>query len=103
MVGTSSLLEKHFDWVYFVAISGPEGRSWTTELRSEPHTSIEEWVQQALAHLRQHRIDKGLDLLGRAEALMPDPNASSVASVLYHRYLAVLAYAQYCREQFDAA
>ena len=103
MASTPSPFETRLDWVYFVANSGEEGQKWAREFYAEPHAAIEERMQRALNLLRQHRIVEGLELLRRVEESLPDPNSSSVASVLHHRYLAALAYAQYCCADFDAA
>lgn len=103
MASSSSLLEANFDWAYFVSISGEEGWRWTIELSLEPNASIEKRLQETLINLRQRCIVKGLELLAQAAALLRGQYSSSVTSALYHRYLAVLAYAQYCLEDFDSA
>lgn len=103
MASVPSLFETNFSWVYFITIASEEGRDWAREFRAEPHASLEEQMQQALSLLRQRRIGAGVDKLRRVEDALPASDSSSVASVLHHRYLAALAYAQYCREDFAAA
>jgi hypothetical protein len=103
MASEPSLFTTHFDWTYFISLSCEEGRRWTEEFRTEPCAVVEEQIQRSLDLLRQHRVDEGFEVLCRVEESLSDPDSSSIASVLRHRYLAALAYAQYCRESFDAA
>jgi len=102
MASELSLFTTHFDWVYFISLSGEEGRRWTEEFRAEPCATIEEQIQRSLDLLRLHRVAAGFEMLCQVEGSLPSPD-SSVASVLCHRYLAALAYAHYCCESFDAA
>jgi len=60
-------------------------------------------MQRSLDLFYNNRINEGWELLLHIEASFPDLPASAVASVLYHRFLAVSAYAHYCRGDFGRA
>lgn len=103
MANAQSSVETGPDWTYFVAISGEAGRKWVEEFSQGEPARLEDWLHQSLGLLYNRRLQEGSNLLHRVEASLPGLPASAVASVLHHRFLAVLAYACYCREDFDAA
>jgi hypothetical protein len=103
MTNTQGVSETGPDWTYFVALGGEAGRRWVEEFSQGEPARLENWMQQSLELLYSRRIQEGCELLHRVETSLPDLPASAVTSVLYHRFLAVLAYAQYCRSDFDRA
>lgn len=91
------------DWTYFVAISGEAGSAWVKDFSQGEPARLEAWLRRSLDLLYHHRLQDGRELLDRVEPALPKLPASAVASVLHHRFVAVLAYAYYCQEDFDGA
>jgi hypothetical protein len=94
-----------FDFNHFVALSGEEGRKWVEEYQQPRCQQVVLATKQALVELRTWDVASGRALLdGARSALGSTCEASpSVMFVLQRWYYGVLAFFQYCIEDFGAA
>jgi hypothetical protein len=95
--------EMDYRWLELVSASGPAGACWVERYRA---LGGETWtqIQDALRSFRARRLEEGWSQLRQAEelrtALVSDP---SLFHVLGRFYFGVLAYAGFCREDFQLA
>lgn len=94
-----------FDWPHFVARSGEEGRCWIEEYQRPEFRKVTEAVHRALYLLRGRKLDEGRACLAEAEAGLGSLHgeAASILQVMERFYFGVLAFQQYCFDDFDGA
>jgi hypothetical protein len=94
-----------FDWPHFAARSGEEGRRWIEEYRRPEFQRIAGAAHQALFLLRGRQLDAGRARLAEAEAGLRSLQGAtaSILRVIERFYFGVLAFQQYCDEDFGGA
>jgi len=94
--------EGTYDWLYFAARSGEEGRAWSDHYRR--YDDIEVTSIKALAQLRAGELDTGAATLERMwEEVAAVDATPSVRHVLERWYYGVLGFLHYRRDEFAAA
>lgn len=94
--------EGTYDWLYFAAKSGEEGRAWSAGYQR--FDALEVASIRALEQLRAGDLDGGAaTLAGMRRGLDAADAAPSMRSVLERWYYGVLGFLHYRREEFAAA
>jgi hypothetical protein len=94
-----------FEFNHFVALSGEDGRRWAAEYQQPRCQQLVLTTKRALLELRAWDVESGRALLDEARSALGSNRDAppSVLFVLRRWYYGVLAFFQYCVEDFGAA
>jgi hypothetical protein len=99
------ILPDHDGWLYFAAVSGERGRRWEEEFRRPESFAILGITGRALPLLHRRDFEGGRRLLEEAEEALASLQTTrpSIRSVLDSIYFPLLAYYNYCVDEFALA